>query len=186
MQEHFPLWVRILGGFCLFMFGLGFLLTMHDVARRRFFTLPALVQKGYVGLFLAPIVLIPLVPQPRYQVAEVASIAAGAILLACALAFWVAALRAMRGIPSMREPKGLVTSSVYGWVRNPLYTANSLVLPGLGLLTQSVPALLFAPPVLGLFLIQSILEERGLSSEYGEAYAAYRARVRNRLVPFLF
>lgn len=186
MQEHFSLWIWILGCSCLFMFGLGFVLTLHGAARRRFFSLPAIVQRGYVGLFLAPIVAIPLVPQPRYQVAEVASIAAGATLLVCALALWVLALRAMRGIPSMREAKGLVTSSVYGWVRNPLYTGNALVLPGLGLLTQSVPALLFAPPVLGLFLIQSILEERGLSSEYGEAYAAYRARVRSRLVPFLF
>lgn len=185
MEAYFTAPVLALCASCILMFGLGFLVTLQDAARAVFFSLPALVQKAYVALFMAPMVAMPLVPQVRYDVAETASTATGALLLVLALGLWTSALRAMRGIPSMRQATGLVTAGVYGLVRNPLYTANSLVLPGLGFLTQSLPALLFAPVVIGLFFVQSLLEERELSAEYGEAYAAYRERVRYRLFPFV-
>ena len=157
MELHFPLSVWALGVACLFMFGLGFVLTLNGAARRRFFLLPIVAQKAHVVVFMATIVAMPLVPQARYEGAAVVSTVAGVVLLACVLGIWASALRAMGGVPSIRQARGLVTGGVYGVVRNPLYTANSLALPGLGLLTQSLPALLFTPAVFGLFLVQSIL-----------------------------
>ena len=146
-HTHFPIPVLVLEAGSLFMFALGFLLTANAQTRRRFFALPPLLQKACVFVFMAPIAAMPLVPQARYQSAPLASTLAGALLLACAVCLWASALRAMRGVPSMREAKGLVTTGAYGLVRNPLYTANALVLPGLGLLTQSLAAPFFTPVV---------------------------------------
>lgn len=180
-----PFSVWALAVACLFMFGLGFYLTLNSKAKTRFFAMPYILQKAYVAAFMAPIVAIPLVQQPRYEWAHLASTLAGTLLLTSALGIWISALRAMKGIPSMRQANGLVSQGVYGIVRHPLYTANSLLLPGLGLLTQSLAALCFSPVVLALFLLQSKLEERDLLAAYGNAYATYTSRVRHRLIPFL-
>lgn len=185
METLFTLPVMACIAASLALFTLGFVITVHPAVNRRFFTLPTIAQKIYVALFMAPLVALPLVPQERFAGFDLPSLVGGAFLCAAALALWVSALRAMRGIPSIRETRGLVTGGAYGLVRNPLYTGDFIIVPGLALLTHSVAALLYTPVLLVLFLALSLIEERQLTAAYGDAYRAYRARVPKRLIPFV-
>jgi protein-S-isoprenylcysteine O-methyltransferase Ste14 len=78
----------------------------------------------------------------------------------------------------------LVTTGAYGVVRNPIYSsATFFLLPGVALVTATwvylVPAVfLYA----GVILFIGV-EERRMRAGFGEAYAAYTARV-HRLIPF--
>jgi protein-S-isoprenylcysteine O-methyltransferase Ste14 len=78
-----------------------------------------------------------------------------------------------------RAPQ-LVVTGIYRWIRHPLYTAGLLFIWLTPIMTTSLLAF-----NLGLTLciyIGSILEERRLLAEFGQAYEDYRSRV-PRLIP---
>ncbi|MGI8724247.1 MAG: methyltransferase family protein [Methyloceanibacter sp.] len=72
----------------------------------------------------------------------------------------------------------LVTTGLYARSRNPIYVGLILVYVGLSIALTSVWALLLLVPVL-LILQQGVVlrEEAYLERKFGEAYAAYKARV---------
>lgn len=73
----------------------------------------------------------------------------------------------------------LVTSGVYRFSRNPMYLALLLALAGWGLFLANAFALLLALvfiPYMNRFQIGP--EERALQQVFGQAFAAYRRRVR--------
>ena len=76
----------------------------------------------------------------------------------------------------------LVTTGPFRRSRNPLYVALTLMYVGLALLTNSLWALVLLVPVL-LILHYGVVrrEERYLEAKFGDAYRAYRARVRRYL-----
>lgn len=78
----------------------------------------------------------------------------------------------------------LLTTGVYAWVRNPIYSAFLLFCTGALLLAGNL-WLLFLPPAYWAFLtvLMRCTEERWLLALYGTAYVGYCGRV-NRCIPW--
>lgn len=77
------------------------------------------------------------------------------------------------------EASALVADGPNRWTRNPMYVGLLLVLGAWGLALGSAAALLVLPVAWGwLQRFQVLPEERALAARFGEAYAAYAARVR--------
>lgn len=79
----------------------------------------------------------------------------------------------------------VITTGVYGLVRHPLYLGCALMMLGAPLLVGSVYGLLIS--ALGLLLLvgRIVGEERMLLEEL-DGYAAYRQKVKYRLIPFVW
>jgi protein-S-isoprenylcysteine O-methyltransferase Ste14 len=103
-------------------------------------------------------------------------LAAGMVLIALALATFVAAARAS-GAPR-DVPHRLVTAGPYRYVRNPIYEGGALVLLAIACYRQSPSFLLVAllfPPAMDTYVRR--VEEPRLESRFGEEYARYRRAV---------
>ena len=80
------------------------------------------------------------------------------------------------------EASSLVSGGIYRWTRNPMYLGMALALAGWGLYLGNFGAL----ALVGLFVMyidryQIDPEERALAARFGDAFAAYRRRVRRWL-----
>jgi protein-S-isoprenylcysteine O-methyltransferase Ste14 len=110
----------------------------------------------------------------------------GAIVLAAGVAIAVAGVvgvvRHSTTIVPHHEVSALVTSGVYRWSRNPMYTGLALQYVGGALLAGSWwPLVLWPLVVLVIRLAVIGPEERYLATRFGPAYASYCARVRRWL-----
>lgn len=78
----------------------------------------------------------------------------------------------------------LVTTGVYAWVRNPIYSAFMLMCTGALLIANNL-WLLILPVVYWRFMtvLMKSTEEKWLKDLYGEAYVEYCRRV-NRCIPW--
>ena len=73
----------------------------------------------------------------------------------------------------------LVVDGIYGWTRNPLYLGTTLVYLGLSVAAGSLWAILLVLPLLWVINVGVVArEERYLERKFGDAYRAYKARVR--------
>jgi protein-S-isoprenylcysteine O-methyltransferase Ste14 len=81
-------------------------------------------------------------------------------------------------VPAQRQ---LALAGAYRFVRHPIYTGLFLSLTGFILRAYSVPNVVAALTVIGLFMIKSVIEERFLRQD--PEYAEYLSRVRWRWVP---
>ena len=110
------------------------------------------------------------------------TIAGFALLLAGAYLYYEAHLRT-KLFDHVRQ-NHLVTTGVYAWVRNPVYSAVLLVCTGLLLMAYNL-WLLLLPPVFRALMTAMLIptEEKWLRSLYGQEYIDYCARV-NRCIPF--
>jgi protein-S-isoprenylcysteine O-methyltransferase Ste14 len=108
--------------------------------------------------------------------------AAGAAALAagCALNVWALAERRRRtaGEFQLERPETVVATGPYAFSRHPMYFGWWLIHLGVGLLRGSgwVAATLPAAVLLEHFA-GSMVEERALRSQFGDAYARYAERV---------
>jgi protein-S-isoprenylcysteine O-methyltransferase Ste14 len=102
------------------------------------------------------------------------------VALALALVVWGALTlrRARTPIEPGHVPTSLVTAGPYRLTRNPLYLGQLLFLAGLGLAV--FPWLLAGALLQGLLLDRIVIpsEERRIADHFGEAFEAYRRRVR--------
>lgn len=102
-------------------------------------------------------------------------------LVGIALATWAERLfkRAGTGVRPLSPASAVVTRGPYRVTRNPMYLGMVLVLAGLAIVLGSVAPLLVIPPFVWILQQRFILpEEAHMERQQGEAYAAYRARVR--------
>ena len=78
-----------------------------------------------------------------------------------------------------KPPPGLMTTGIYGVIRNPMHLGWTLVLYGLAILMQSFTLLFIFMP---LFILVHLLyikqiEEKELEKKFGQAYLEYRGQV---------
>ena len=76
----------------------------------------------------------------------------------------------------------VVDTGVYAFVRHPMYLGASLWFLGSALLLGSLCGLFVAVVIIGLIVVRIFGEEKLLARDL-EGYAAYREKVRSRLVP---
>lgn len=136
---------------------------------------PPLIYAVFLAIGWLTRGLLPLLPP------EVVWIGAGIAVVGIALALWgrTTMLRAGTNINPYQPATALVTSGPFAWTRNPLYVSLTLFYAGLALVARSGTALLLLPVVLIIMDVGVIRrEERYLEAKFGEAYRAYRGRVR--------
>ncbi len=144
---------------------------------------PPLVMLAFAGLMLLgwsalPPSLYPLVPR----------LGVAALLFAVAGWFGFSGFAAFGRAGTTINPvaidaaTALVTGGVYRVTRNPMYVGLTGVLTALAV-GLGQPWLLVAPLLFALYItrFQILPEERVMATKFGEAYAAYRGRVRRWL-----
>ncbi len=162
-----------------------FVLLSKAVFKEIFLKMPKILQKAYVGvIFAAPLFVLPLASQPRFEPNSVIFIIGITLSLLSGLV-WILAFKKIGFIPSIRQKSTLITTGIYSIVRHPLYLGSNLMILGLALSFRAVYALYYAPVMIGFFTLTTFIEEKSLVQEYGEEYLAYIRKVKWRLVPWL-
>jgi len=106
----------------------------------------------------------------------------GVLLIACAAAIFISALRAMaRAGTSFRTERpttAIVTDGPFGYTRNPIYVALTLRYVGIALTINALWVLLLIVPVIVVMQLGVVArEERYLERKFGDEYVRYKARV---------
>jgi len=107
----------------------------------------------------------------------------GVLLIVCAVAIVVSAFRAMaRAGTSFRTERpttAIVTDGPFGYTRNPIYVALTLLYVGIAITINALWVLLLIVPVMVVMQLGVIIrEERYLERKFGDEYLRYKARVR--------
>jgi protein-S-isoprenylcysteine O-methyltransferase Ste14 len=89
------------------------------------------------------------------------------------------------GTVTVKEGHELVQRGPYALTRHPIYTGALLAFAGTVIGVGTARALLAIVPVVLALRGKMRLEERFMTEQFGEAYTAYRARVK-ALVPFVW
>ncbi|MER8389558.1 isoprenylcysteine carboxylmethyltransferase family protein [Mesorhizobium sp. M1428] len=142
--------------------------------------LPPLI---FLGFLVAATVLEVLVPLPVMAGQALARYLAGAVLAVCGFVLiFMAAGRfqaAGTNIPPTLPTTSLVVDGIYRRTRNPFYLGTTLIYLGLGVAAGSLWAIALVIPLLWVINAGVIApEERYLERKFGDAYRAYKARVR--------
>ena len=88
-------------------------------------------------------------------------------------------------IHSPKPASILVTHGFHKHVRHPLYFAGIFILVGNFLLHTSLQVLIFTLITLIYLIVGTILEEKKLINEFGDAYRDYQKKVK-MLIPYIF
>jgi protein-S-isoprenylcysteine O-methyltransferase Ste14 len=144
---------------------------------------PPLIFLGFLGLAA---VLEAVVPTPATDLFPYVRYTAGMVLFIIGLVIGVAGLQGLRAsgtnISTDLPATALVVDGIYSWSRNPLYLATTLAYVGLAIAAGSAWAIMLLIPLLVVINIGVIFrEERYLERKFGDAYRAYKSRVRRWL-----
>jgi protein-S-isoprenylcysteine O-methyltransferase Ste14 len=136
-----------------------------------------------LGFLVAATLLEAVVPLPVLGAHALARYLAGAALAACGFVLIGMGTRrfvaAGTNIPPNLPTTALVVDGIYGRTRNPLYLGAILVYLGLSVAAGSLWAIVLVVPLLWVINVGVIArEERYLERKFGDAYRAYKARVR--------
>lgn len=107
----------------------------------------------------------------------------GIALIALGIYMWIQAVIVAKVTDGIRENR-LITTGIYAWVRNPIYSAFMILCTGIVLIMANV-CFFFLPFVYWLFLTLLLkqTEEKWLSKLYGQEYTAYCKQI-NRCIPW--
>lgn len=131
---------------------------------------------GFVSDRMPPLSLLFLWIDPAHWIVGGSLILVG---LALAAAGHRNFLKAKTPVGTNEPTRALVTTGIHGRTRNPIYLGYLLVHGGIGVATQSPWILLLTPP-LAVVIHYGVVarEEAYLERRFGDAYRAYKARVR--------
>lgn len=118
----------------------------------------------------------------KIQIMKIPLFILGIVLIVLGIVLWVQAVIISRIDKNITENK-LLTTGAYAWVRNPIYSAFTIVFTGI-LCVQNNLNLLVLPFIYWLFL--SIIvkkEETVLEKTFGQEYLIYKSKV-NRCIPW--
>ncbi len=141
-----------------------------------------LIVAFLAGVALDALVSLPLFPSDigvAWSVLPWLLTALGSALMLWGLLTFV---RARTGVIPFRPATQLVTHGPYRFSRNPMYAGLSIAYVGFSIWVDSFWPLLMLP--LALWVLWKVFierEEAYLASTFGEAYEAYRSRVRRWL-----
>lgn len=123
------------------------------------------------------------VPVARIPALRVPMLVVGIGLIVLGVAFWWSAVFQTR-VEAHIKNNTLVTTGVYAWVRNPIYSALGMICAGALLLAGNL-WLLLLPVLFWAFLtvLMKHTEEKWLRQLHGQTYLAYCRRV-NRCIPW--
>jgi protein-S-isoprenylcysteine O-methyltransferase Ste14 len=142
--------------------------------------LPPLIFLGFLAAAAVLEAVVPLPPLtahafPRY-LAGAALAAGGFVMIAMGTRRFLAA---GTNIPPTLPTTALVVDGVYRRTRNPLYLGTALVYLGLGVAAGSLWAIGLVVPLMWVINVGVVArKERYLERKFGDAYRAYKARVR--------
>ena len=142
--------------------------------------LPPLI---FLGFLAAAAVLEMVIPRSALAAQAPARYLSGAVLAACGFGIIFMAAGRFRAagtnIPPTLPTTALVVDGIYRRTRNPFYLGATLVYLGLGVAAGSFWAIGLVVPLLWVINTGVIArEERYLERKFGDAYRAYKARVR--------
>jgi len=142
--------------------------------------LPPLI---FLGFLAAAAVLEAVVPLPVLAAHAFPRYLAGAVLAAGGFVMIVMGTRRFQAagtnIPPSLPTTALVVDGIYRRTRNPLYLGTALVYLGLGVAAGSLWAIGLVVPLMWVINVGVVArEERYLERKFGDAYRAYKARVR--------
>ncbi len=142
--------------------------------------LPPLI---FLGFLAAATVLEAILPLSIPVAHSLARVVAGAVLAAGGFVMIAIGTRrftaAGTNIPPTLPTTALVVDGIYGRTRNPLYLGTTLIYLGLGVAAGSLWAIGLLVPLLWVINVGVVKrEERYLERKFGDAYRAYKARVR--------
>jgi protein-S-isoprenylcysteine O-methyltransferase Ste14 len=155
--------------------------TAGVIARPPLLFLAALVL-GFIADHLLPLPF----PISRISLAHWISAIMASSMILIGLALAAAGIRnfarAATPVPSNQPVRALVTTGIHGWSRNPIYLGMFLLYVGIGLVVRSPWILLLTLP-LAITIRYGVVarEEAYLERRFGDAYRAYKARVRRWL-----
>jgi protein-S-isoprenylcysteine O-methyltransferase Ste14 len=117
---------------------------------------------------------------------DAADVPLGAALLLVAISVFVLAVRALRDsgtpVPGNRPTTTLVRSGPYGFTRNPIYLAFTLLQLGVAALVNGLGVLVTLVPTTALIALVVVpREERYLEAHFPSEYASYKRAVRRWL-----
>jgi len=143
----------------------------------------ALPPLSYLEFLAAAAVLEAVVTLPVLAAHAFPRYLAGAVLAAGGFVMIVMGMRRFQAagtnIPPSLPTTALVVDGIYRRTRNPLYLGTTLVYLGLGVAAGSFWAIGLVVPLLWVINTGVIArEERYLERKFGDAYRAYKARVR--------
>ena len=90
----------------------------------------------------------------------------------------------LAGIRASTRPAGLQVRGPYRLVRHPLYLGWALMV--FGAATMTADRLVFAVMTTIYLVVAIPWEERSLDRAFGDEYHRYKARVRWRLIPYIY
>lgn len=137
----------------------------------------------FIGILLLALAFDWLVSGPGFGLPYMGRMVAGGVLCLGGLALILAAGKrfsdAGTNIQTRKPSTALVTTGIYRYSRNPIYLGMTLIYVGLSLFADSILALAWLPLAL-IIMYNGVIrrEERYLEAKFGEAYRAYRGRVR--------
>lgn len=138
----------------------------------------------YGVAFLGGVLLHGVFPKPVLPLEVAPLVAVGLLGFGATLAVW--SRRTLEGAGTNANPSlpatRLVATGPFGFSRNPMYVARTLLYLGLGLMVNALATLVALVPLLFVMHYGVIKpEERYLEAKFGDAYRLYRTRVRRWL-----
>ena len=119
---------------------------------------------------------------PLARIDLIHRVVAGCLIL-FGIAVFAASVRnfahAATPVPGTKPTRVLVTTGIHGWSRNPIYLGMLLVYCGIGTAVRS-PSILILTLPLAIIIRYGVVarEEAYLERRFGDAYRAYKDRVR--------
>jgi protein-S-isoprenylcysteine O-methyltransferase Ste14 len=164
---------------------LCFVIMSYPQLKKKFWEIPKAFQKIYALIFFgAPMLGLPLLPQPRFEINYIIFII-GIVLALLSVLVWIQAFIQIGIIPCLRQKSKLISSGIYSIVRHPIYLGNILMPLGLALAFRALYALLYVPVIIIFFTVTIFIEEKTLTEEYGQEYSNYKKKVKWRLIPWV-
>jgi protein-S-isoprenylcysteine O-methyltransferase Ste14 len=141
----------------------------------------------FLGSLILGLVLDRVVPLP-FRLPEAGPVrwTAGGVSIVLGVAIFAAGarnfVRAATPLPSTQPVRALVTAGIHGLSRNPIYLGMFLLYAGIGIAVPSPWILVLTLP-LAIVIRYGVVarEEAYLERRFGDAYRAYKARVRRWL-----